>query len=58
MYDFMWDRTTNQMQDDYSWRTLLVKDPNFLHCGISAKIAEMRYNVENNILNKNEQNHA
>ena len=33
---------------------MLTEVLNFLHCGISAKIAEMTYNAENNILNKNE----
>ena len=32
---------------------LFIKVPNF-PCGISAKIAEMRYNMENDILNKYE----
>ena len=35
-----------------------TKDPNFPLCGIFAKITEMRYKAENNILNKNEQNHV
>ena len=34
------------------------KVPNFLYRGISAKMAKIRYNWENDILNKNEKSRA
>ena len=38
---------------------IFCKVPNFPRCGISAKIAEIDITrTENNILNKNEKNHA
>ena len=35
-----------------------TKVTNFPRCGISTKIVEMRYNAENDILNKKEKNHV